>query len=377
MATTRRNINAIDLFSGAGGFSLGIEQSGINVVAAIEYDKAISKTYSYNHPSTIMINEDINNVKVNKKDTNKGSILLSEKIDISNIDVIFGGPPCQGFSMSGLRIRKNTSFLEDARNKLFIEFYRFVKYIKPSIFIIENVPGILNYNNGSVKKEINELFSKLGYDISAQILSAEHFGVPQKRQRAFFIGNNLGISSETLFPSRQTINTEIVTLWESISDLPSLKSGEGTEPCSYNSFPQSSYQNIMRDTKHSTFYNHVAPKHTKKTIELLELIKPGESMKNLPKKYRTKSVHSGAYGRMEKDKPSYTLTTRLNTPSVGRITHPVDHRTITPREAARIQSFPDSYRFLGNITSVGMQIGNSVPPLLAKSIGTSIIKILK
>ena len=140
----------------------------------------------------------------------------------------------------------------------------------------------------------------------------------------------------------------------------------------------SHYQQIMRNTKDGKFFNHVASVHQGKTIDILKMIKPGQTMKDLPKDMQTKSVHSGAYGRMLKDEPSYTLTTRINTPSVGRITHPIDNRTITPREAARIQSFPDSYHFVGDITTVGMQIGNSVPPLLGKAIGDSIVnKIFK
>lgn len=164
-----------------------------------------------------------------------------------------------------------------------------------------------------------------------------------------------------------------MTVWDAISDLPSLKSGEGIEPCTYTKDPQSRYQLLMRNTKDDLFYNHISSIHKEKTIEILKLIKPGQTMKDLPENMRTKSVHSGAYGRMVKNEPSYTLTTRLNTPSVGRITHPVDDRTITPREAARIQSFPDNYHFIGDITTVGIQIGNSVPPLLGKAIGESII----
>ena len=130
----------------------------------------------------------------------------------------------------------------------------------------------------------------------------------------------------------------------------------------------------MRDALDGKFYNHLASVHKEKTLEILRQVKPGQTLKDLPEQYHTKSVHSGAYGRMLKDEPSYTLTTRLNTPSVGRITHPTDDRTITPREAARLQSFPDSYHFIGDITTVGIQIGNSVPPILAEKIGTSILE---
>lgn len=377
MAKGINNITAIDLFSGAGGFSLGMEQSGIEVQAAIEFDQDIAKTYSYNHPNTLMINEDIRNIKVNSADQIKGKLSMQNMIDLSDIDVIFGGPPCQGFSMSGYRIRKKKSFFEDERNKLFLDFYRFVKHIKPKIFIIENVPGILNYDNGSVKDEIYTKFSNLGYNISSKVFSSEYFGVPQKRKRAFFIGNNLGLDSEVFFPERTHNDDNLVTVWDAIGDLPALEDGEINEPSKYTIDPQTNYQKLMRSNENEIFYNHVPSKHTEKTIEILKMIKPGQTMKDLPEKLRTKSVHSGAYGRMKKNEPSYTITTRINTPSVGRITHPVEHRTITPREAARIQSFPDYYRFLGNITTVGTQIGNSVPPILAKSIGNKIIDVLE
>ena len=373
MAGENGKLKAIDLFSGAGGFSLGMEKAGIEVVAAVEFDKNIANTYRYNHSETLMINDDIRNIRVSDLDPSTGNIILSEKIDLNSINVIFGGPPCQGFSMSGNRIRRKKSFLEDERNELFLDFYRFVKFVNPSVFIIENVPGILNYDNGRVKDEIYDLFSSIGYQVASKVLSAENYGVPQKRKRAFIIGNNVGLQSEKLFPKPTGNKKGIVTVWDAISDLPSLESGEGMEETHYLTDPQTEYQKLMRRSNGDTIFNHISSAHNLKTLEILKLIKPGQTMKDLPEKYRTKSVHSGAYGRMKKTEPSYTLTTRLNTPSVGRITHPVDNRTITPREAARLQSFPDSYRFLGNITTIGMQIGNSVPPLLAYELGRCIV----
>lgn len=374
-----KKLRALDLFAGAGGFSLGMEWAGFEVIAAIEFDKKIALTYQVNHPNTVLINEDIKDVAVSndeiKNDDSKSNSLINvlRSQGVNEIDIIFGGPPCQGFSMAGQRIRKEKAFFTDERNKLFLEFYRMVAHFKPKIFIIENVPGILNYKDGMVKNEIEKKFSDLGYNVSSQILSAEKFGVPQKRKRAFFIGNILGIQSEDLFPKETNDNSHIVSVWDAIGDLPSLASGEGVEKSTYIKQPQNEYQLFMRSTIDDYFYNHQASIHQEKTIEILKQIKPGQTLKDLPKSYHTKSVHSGAYGRMKKHEPSYTLTTRLNTPSVGRITHPVDHRTITPREAARIQSFPDSYYFVGDITTVGIQIGNSVPPLLAKAIGINIL----
>ncbi|MFK4898295.1 DNA cytosine methyltransferase [Lactococcus petauri] len=375
-----KKIKALDLFAGAGGFSYGMESAGIDVIAAIEYDKKIAKTYKVNHPHTFMINEDIRRVPATRDDLHgiKDMPAISDIFQDECIDIIFGGPPCQGFSMAGRRIRRNKSFFDDERNLLFLEFLRMVERLKPKIFVIENVPGILNFDGGKVKNEIYEKFGKLGYNVSAKILSAEKFGVPQKRKRAIFIGNRLGIDSTTLFPEEINGEENEVTVWEAIGDLPSLNSGEGNELSEYNTSPISQYQQIMRDTKDGKFFNHVASVHKESTIDILKMVKPGQTMKDLPIDMQTKSVHSGAYGRMLKDEPSYTLTTRINTPSVGRITHPIDNRTITPREAARIQSFPDSYHFIGDITTVGIQIGNSVPPLLGKAIGDSIVsKVFK
>lgn len=366
-----KKIKALDLFAGAGGFSYGMEQAGIDVVAAIEFDKKIAKTYRKNHKSTILINDDIRNISVFKNNSLKS---IEELVGFTEFDIIFGGPPCQGFSMAGKRIRKKSDFFEDERNLLFLEFLRMVRDIKPKLFIIENVPGILNFENGRVRDEIHEKFSELGYNVSSKVLSAESFGVPQRRKRAIFIGNRIGLESSNLFPEETHKKGSEITVWQAISDLPSLQSGEGHELTEYISAPNNEYQMKMRSSSDGKFYNHIASIHQKKTLEILRLIKPGQTLRDLPKKYHTKSVHSGAYGRMVKDEPSYTLTTRINTPSVGRITHPIDDRTITPREAARIQSFPDHYHFIGDITTIGMQIGNSVPPILAEKLGISIIE---
>ena len=367
-----RRISALDLFAGAGGFSLGMQEAGIDVVAAVELDSKIAATYEYNHPDTVMINKDIREVDV-KREIEP----LFEK-DGREVDLIFGGPPCQGFSMAGYRNRKKKPFLEDERNMLYVEYIRVVENLQPKVFIIENVPGIINFEDGRVSDEIRERFSELGYEVFAKILSAENYGVPQKRKRAFFIGNKIGVPSIELFPEPiLKKESDFVTVRQALEDLPYLESGEGEELSCYSTSPKSSYQKIMRKvTGEGKFYNHIAAVHKPSTIKILKKILPGQTMKDLPEKDRTKSVHSGAYGRMDPDSPAYTITTRINTPSVGRITHPVNHRTITPREAARIQSFPDHYRFLGDITTVGIQIGNSVPPILAQAIGKKILEYL-
>lgn len=362
-------INALDLFAGAGGMSKGFEDAGYNVVAAIEYNKDIAETYKYNHPNTTIIVDDIRTIP-----SEKISNLFKEKN--MSCDVVFGGPPCQGFSMAGRRIRSKGSFLNDPRNFLFLEYVRMVKELNPLVFVLENVPGILNYNNGEIKEEIIEAFTSLGYSVSSKVLCAADYGVPQTRKRAVFIGNRLGVDSEKFFPSPTNSEKNYCTIRDAISDLPPLNSGEGDEVTFYPAKEQlTEYQKKMHSSKGCT-YNHISSVHAPETIKIMKMVQPGQTMKDLPQKYQTKSVHSGAYGRMEYDEPAYTLTTRLNTPSVGRITHPTQNRTITPREAARIQSFPDDYRFLGDVTSIGIQIGNAVPPLLAEKIAEKVKAIL-
>lgn len=377
--------NALDLFCGAGGFSIGMEHAGFNVVASIEFNPQIAETYKYNNPQTHLVIDDIRYIKASKDDIDismpvheHGFQDVKQIFDKDGItcDIIFGGPPCQGFSMAGRRIRTNSRFLEDERNYLFKEFIRMVKYLNPKVFVIENVPGILNYNDGAVKRDIYNTFSELGYDVHAEVLCAADYGVPQMRKRAIFIGNNLGLCSSDFFPPATHNKDTYVSVMNAISDLPNLTAGEGFEDINYSiNVSLTEYQKKLLNPS-GLIYNHKSSQHKPETLELLKMIKEGQTMKDLPEEYRTKSVHSGAYGRMEGNSPAYTLTTRLNTPSVGRITHPKQHRTITPREAARIQSFPDRYKFVGDITSIGMQIGNAVPPLLSEAIGNHIIKIL-
>ena len=228
-------------------------------------------------------------------------------------DIIFGDPPCQGFSMAGRRIRTNAIFLEDDRNYLFKEFIRIVKYLKPKVFVIENVPGILNYNNGAVKREIYYTFSELGYDIHAEVLCAADYGVPQMRKRAIFIGNNLGLCSTDFFPPATHNKDKYVSVMDAISYLPELNAGEGIEDINYpTNVVLTDYQCKLVNPK-VLIYNHISSQHKPETIELLKMINEGQTMKDLPEEYRTKSVHSGAYSRMEGNSPAYTLTTRLNT----------------------------------------------------------------
>ena len=352
------SLKVIDLFSGAGGLSQGFRDAGCNIISAVEINKNLSQTFRNNFKKTKIFEEDISKVK--SKD-----LLVNE----SKVDIVIGGPPCQGFSMSGKRIRGNGIFLNDKRNKLFKEFVRIINELKPKIFLMENVPGILNIFQGKTKNQILSIFESIGYDAKVKVLLAADYGVPQLRKRAFFIGNNLGIDPEFLFPPK--INKDYITVEDAIFDLPFIKSGQGEFETIYKKKPSTEYQKKMRAGV-KKLYNHISTKHDDKIINIIKMLKEGEGRNNLPKKFQTKSIHSGSYMRIIKNKPSYTITTRFDTPPVGRVTHPIADRALTAREAARLQSFPDDFIFIGKRTHVGIQIGNAVPPLLAYEIAKNL-----
>lgn len=344
-------LRVIDLFSGVGGLSLGFRMEGFEISLANEIDKEIAESYTKNHPETKMINEDI--TKLNIEDVFK---------EYKNkVDVVIGGPPCQGFSQKGKR-----KSINDDRNFLFIYFYNVVKVLKPKYFVMENVPNLLTTENGYFKKEIIDLFEKIGYKITADVLIASDYGVPQNRKRAFIIGK-LGKHKIEL-PNPLNINN---TIWDAISDLAYLESGEGEFKQNYKLKPESEYQKLLREGS-KYLYNHVATKHSEIAIERLMMIPPNKGREMLPKEHLTKSIFSGTWSRMIKDEVAVTITTRFDTPSSGKFTHPYLNRAITVREAARIQSFPDNFVFYGTKGSQMKQVGNAVPPLLSRQIALAI-----
>ena len=343
-------MNVADLFSGVGGMSEGFRMAGFDIKFAIEFDKEIAAAYKKNHPNTEVIADDICNVDVKT---------LHAKYP--QIDVVMGGPPCQGFSQKGKRLNLN-----DPRNYLFQQFVRFVDELNPKYFVLENVPNIITTSNGYFKKQIVDAFEKLGYKVDYGVLCAVDFGVPQDRHRAVFIGqkNKLEVSLPSPVGNRTTIK-------DAIYDLPFIASGEGKEECQYTKEAISDYQRLMRKGCR-ILYNHVATKHNDLALKRLAMIPKGAGREVLPPEERTKSIYSGTWSRMIEDDISVTITTRYDTPSSGRFTHPILDRCITTREAARIQSFPDTFRFYGSKTSQMKQVGNAVPPLLAKAIAEQI-----
>jgi len=368
MAGKKNKFKIIDLFAGVGGISSGFKKAGFRVVSANEYKAEIANTYIKNHPETKTVVGDITKVSSNE-------LLNGEKV----IDVVVGGPPCQGFSMAGRRIRNGGVFLNDPRNELFKEFIRVVKDVRPKVFVMENVAAILNMGGGSVKEEIMERFKEIGYETEVRVLLAADYGVPQMRKRAIFIGNRIGLKSELFFPEKvygPEGQFSYVTVADAIFDLPKLSSGSGVFESEHAAIKNITKYQKERRGKSKKLFNHQATRHDPRIIEIIKKIKEGRGRLSLPLALQTKSIHSGAFGRLDRNKPAYTITTRFDTPSVGRVTHPLQHRALTPREAARIQSFDDDFIFYGSKSSIGTQIGNSVPPLLAQAIALKISKVL-
>lgn len=387
-----QKFHSIDLFSGVGGLSLGLEWAGFSTLFANEFDEEIGAAFQRNFPQTNVIIDDIRNIKIKT---------ISDQFSIKNdVDLIVGGPPCQGFSMAN---RKRIE--DDERNVLFLEYVRFVRYYQPKCFVIENVMGmnseIVNTDSleGNVSDAMKSYFNDLGYAISFRMFKSEEHGVPQMRRRVIVIGtrmknkkdmlisgeignldkefyskddlikNKKNIKQIDLFGAEEVYKNPI-TVWDAISDLPRLKSGQMSNK--YDKAPSNDFQKYMRKGSEN-LHNHAATPHAEDVVQRIKLIKQGLNFESLPEELKTKSHHSGAWGRLEKSALSPTITTRFDTPSTGRVIHPVDHRTLTVREAARIQSFPDNFIFSGSRTSQGKQVGNSVPPLVALAVGRMII----
>lgn len=358
-------MNVIDLFCGCGGFSKGFEQAGFNIVYGIDNWKDATVTYKRNFPFATISNEDITKVRGN-------DILKATGLSSEEVDVVIGGPPCQGFSLSGKRM------IDDPRNILYKSFVEIVSDLKPPVFVMENVPGLVRLFDGKVKDSVINDFTELGYDVQMQILSADRFGVPQQRQRVFFVGINKGkIKNSKHFVFPKPTNGEgtdrfLITCKEAISDLDFIPDDRVVGECvDYMIAPQSEYQELMR--KNSTkVLNHSATMHTEKTKSIIAMVPDGGNYKDLPKElWSTRKVNI-AWTRMNSNKPCFTIDTGHN-----HHFHYKENRVPTVRESARIQSFPDEFEFIGIKTSQLRQVGNAVPPLLSQAIAEQVRKVLR
>lgn len=339
--------NIIDLFSGCGGLSLGFEQAGYNVILGIDNWKDALITFEKNHKNTDTLCTDLA-----KYDPNE----LVEKYKNLNIDVIIGGPPCQGYSIAGKRI------IDDERNLLYKAFVGIVKTVKPRAFVMENVPNILSMGEGIIKDQILSDFKSAGYNVTYKILKASDFGVPQNRRRAFFVGL---LDGEFEFP--EPMNNLLISAKDAISDLPENSVVDGTP---YAVSPQSEYQFLMRNNS-QCLYNHLITDHAPETIRIINMVPDGGNYKDLPKDLQNTRKVNIAWTRLSSEKPSFTIDTGHR-----HHFHYSFNRVPTVRESARIQSFPDDFIFYGSKTSQYKQVGNAVPPILAYALAKHLKKLL-
>ena len=348
------NITAIDLFAGAGGLSLGADLAGIKVTHAVENNHAAANSYRLNHPDTEVIEEDVRVVEPPARRRGDYAIL-------------FGGPPCQGFSTSNQRTRTTAN----PKNWLFGEFFRFAKTLKPEWIVLENVKGLKETARGQFESLIMGEFEALGYASAIWMLCAADYGVPQKRYRLFFIGRKRGSIPRPPSTARTTI-----TVREAIADLPTLQIGANIDRLGYGPSLPSLYAQSMRQSAASCT-GHLVSENNNIVQKRYPHIPPGGNWRDIPKRLMknysnlvdNRSRHTGIYRRLVWDEPSVVIANYRK----NMLVHPEQHRGLSVREACRLQSLPDSYRFSGSIGFQQQQVSNAVPPLLAKAVFSQLL----
>lgn len=363
--TKMQNPKFIDLFCGCGGLSLGFKMSGFDPIAGIDFNQAAIKTYRRNFRRTKAICADI--LTIDKDD------ILLQIGNIKDIDVIIGGPPCQGFSNAN----KNYVELDDPRNKLFFEFVKFVELAQPKVVVIENVPQIITKNGGYAKNRITEIFTERGYFVTNAILDASDYGVPQKRLRNFFI-----ITKGNKFDLSRIVKSDAqITVRDAIGELYQFE-GTSAEFRELHLAPDTPYRTYLR-AKNNLVVNHDIHYPAEIQQKRISYVPQGGNWRDVPEELwetnRTtnsgrKNRHSSAYKRLKEDDLSVTIDAGNQH---SNYYHPIFHRLPTVREAARLQSFPDSFVFEGIMTEQYLQVGNAVPPLMARSIADAIKELFE
>jgi len=387
MAATHGVLRSVDLFCGAGGIAEGFRQGGFKCLYGNDIDVDAMATFHENHVEALADHRAIEKVDASE-------IRRQLKLRKGELDVLVGGPPCQGFS-----INAPGRFLEDPRNALFRHYIRFLEEFRPKTLMFENVPGILSIADGGIFQEVMSEIAARGYQLSAQILFAAHYGVPQERWRVIILGSREGYAPlhplpthnafgranfrggrEMTFnplPLERNFLKPMVTVAQAISDLPKLGVGQGAEDMAYGQRPHSPYAYDMREGSTRVF-NHFAPRLSSQNIERLSYLQPGDSWREIPYHLLPKGMqaarrsdHTKRYGRLRGDALSGTVMTKCD-PHWGAVFLPDQDRTLTVREAARLQSFPDKYRFLGSRGAQYAQVGNAVPVLMAKAVSKAL-----
>lgn len=342
-------MNVLDLFCGCGGLSLGLQNAGFRILLGVDNWGDALKTFKANHTNSNIYHGDLTELSFSD---------IANQFHENSVDVIVGGPPCQGFSISGKRDP------QDPRNKLYTSFLGAVEHFKPRAFIMENVPNLASMNKGAIKETIRSEFEALGYVLSDKIVLASDYGVPQNRKRYILVG--LLNKKAFVFPTPSHVENKI-TCFEAISDLPEELSNDSK---AYPSPANSAYQSKMR-LGCSEILNHEITKHNEKTVSTISLVPDGGNYKNLPDHLKKTRKVNIAWTRFNSMKPSLTIDTGHR-----HHFHYEFNRVPTVRESARLQSFPDSFVFCCSKTSQYKQVGNAVPPILGEALGRSLMKHL-
>jgi DNA (cytosine-5)-methyltransferase 1 len=352
----KSSLNVIDFFCGCGGLSLGFLKAGYKILLGVDNDTHALTTYQKNIPGSKALNIDLSRNDAIENIRN----VVGEK----RVDVIIGGPPCQGFSLTGPRNFK------DERNKLYVAMWKAVKEFSPAAFVIENVTGMITLYDGKVKDRIISSFEQLGYKVNVQKLNSADYGVPQVRKRVFFVGLKKGLG-EFSFPGKLHTPETYITCEQAIGDLPSREIDLGAEKDIYSSSPLTPYQKMMRRGC-SVLNNHVATCHSDIVKKVISMVPEGENYKSLPKGVGEHRRFHEAWTRYSSREPSRTIDTGHRNHF-----HYKYNRVPTVRENARFQSFPDSFIFYGNKTQQYRQVGDAVPPLLGYSVANKLSSYLR
>ncbi len=359
---------AIDLFCGAGGLSEGFRQAGFRVLAGNDIDPHAAETFVASHSEAHFLLGPIEHITTR-------SFLGASGLRKRELDCLIGGPPCQAFS-----VYNHQRGLHDKRSGLFYEYLRIVEGLMPKWVVMENVTGITSAGDGRAVQRILSGLTGLGYQVETRILHAEAFGVPQERRRIIFLGNRLGLPIHWPEPTHGPNRKPYVSVWDAIGDLPPLRNGEQpAHALPYCSAPMSTYQAYLRGNL-TRITNHAAPRLAPINSERMKFIPEGGSWRDIPHellpagmKRARRCDHTKRYGRLRKDGLASTILTKCDL-HWGAYIHPEQDRVLTVREAARLQSFPDSFQFAGPRTEQYVQVGNAVPPLLAKQLGLALIE---
>lgn len=358
-------MTAIELFAGAGGLGMGLKNAGFQVALANEIETDFARTYSHNHPETVVLDEDIHSIDFAG---------VASKLGIVRVSLLSGGPPCQGFSTVG---SKNW---RDPRNSLFHEYLRAVSELSPDSVLFENVSGFKSLYGGEAYRCLIQELEELGYHWTAAVLDASDFGLPQIRQRTIVVGWKIGLPPVSLPEPTHCDGDDLFSLppklglIDAISDLPPIGSGESIG--AYLCPPLNDYQRKLRGGC-SSLTEHNASNYGEKMQEILSLIPAGGTVNDLPEHLRPRSYFANTYARLLPDRPSPTITRNFGTPSSSRCIHPFQNRALSTREGARLQGFPDTYQFHGSKISKNLQIGNAVPPILGEVVAKEILKSLR